>query len=213
MTIKPKKLKPARKPKRKAKLNEKPEFENDPTPERIRHARDQVDAFKTDSGRTVKRLNAILDHMLSRGLIDKPLYEAGWMAYGQYLGSLAPSGTVDTSKERVDGSSSGDPMQRRIDNRRKHDAAMAALAKPHRLAFVVMVENEINVAVFGLEYYGYRDVALARAVSYSILKDALAQLVEHYSGGQMKSEHVGIRAHMSEGGKATNRTDIREKVA
>lgn len=208
MTQKPKK------PARKSRSKQAPEFENDPTPERLRHAGDQIDGFETETRRVVKRVNSILDHMLSRGMIDGPLYQAGMLAYSQWhLGGLAPAGALDPSKERVDGGSSGDPMQRCMDNARKYLAAMASLSMPHRRAFEVLVLHEIHVAVFGLNYYGYRDVASARAVSYSILKDALSQIVEHYSGGKIKIESKGIRAHIDGTARATNRPDIREKVA
>lgn len=203
----------ARKPKRKASVAETSEFENDPTPERLRQARDQVDGFKTDSGRMVKRVNSILDHMLSRGMIDGPLYQAGMAAYNHwYLGGLAPIGAVDLAKERVDGGGNGDPMQRRMDNALKHQIAMASLTGPHKRAFVVLVLNEIHVAVFGREYYGYRRVETASAVAYSMLRDALAGLVKHYSGSHPRTDSPGILAHMDETTRPTNRPDIREKV-
>lgn len=159
---------------------------NQPTRERLVQARGQISNFTTEKGIRTRRLGAILDHMLARGLIDRGLYQAGMTAYNQwYLGGRAPSGLVSILRERVDGSKTGFAPCR-LDTGRQFSKAMAALSTAHRRAFETLVLHEINVVVFGRQFYGYKDLASARAVAYAVLKDALCALEQHYCGGNCK---------------------------
>jgi hypothetical protein len=185
-----------------------PQTENDPTKERVKRAQGIVDDFKTDTGRRVKRLNAILDHMQGHSMIDAHSYNAGKLVFEIFNKSELSLGAVDLSAVRVDGGGDHDPMQRRIDNANKFGEIMRAIGLSHCRAFREMVLHEKPPHQFGFEYYGYKDRASASAVAYSVLKDALHAIDLHVTGGN-RPHNAKTRSHMEEGARPTNRPDER----
>ncbi len=187
-----------------------PQFENDPTPERMARAHGEVHEFKTDSNRRVKRLGSVLDHMLSRGIIDQPQHAAGQLAHKQwYMGGLSPVGAVDLSKIRVDGGGGNDMMGYRLDSVKAFGIAMQAIGQKASRAFREMALHEMSAADYGKKYYGYADRAVATGVAYSMLKDALQSLEIHYTG-TTKKPITNIRSHMEPTAKPSNKPELRK---
>ena len=181
-----------------------PNHENDPTHERIKRAQGVVSDFKTDTGRRTKRLNAILDHMLSHGMIDRHQYAAGMEAYRQWdAAGFNSVGAMDLAKERVDGSSQFDSLQYHLDNAKKFGASMTAIGLTMARAFREMVLHEMAPHEYGFTYYGYKDRASASAVAYSMLKDTLTALDLAYTGGK-RPHNAKTRSHMAPDAKPSN---------
>jgi hypothetical protein len=185
-------------------------FENDPTSHRLNHAGETADSFKTDTGRKVRRLNSLLDFLLSRKSIDGHQYTAGQTAYQQwYHGGLSNARAVDLSQERVDGSPSAS-CDHRLENARKFQKALQALCLPHRRTFLKLICEEMSPHDYGRETYGYNDRAYAIAAAVASLKDTLNSLDDHYNGPRYLSPKPTIRADMMHGARPENRPEMRE---
>ena len=185
-------------------------FENDPTAHRLNHAGETADSFKTDTGRKVRRLNSLLDFLLSRKSIDGHQYTAGQTAYQQwYHGGLSNARAVDLSQERVDGSPSAS-VDHRLENARKFQKALQALCLPHRRTFLKLICEEQDLTTYGQETYAYADKASARAAAIASLRDTLNSLDDHYNGPRYLSPKPTIRADMMHGARPENRPEMRE---
>ena len=187
-------------------------FENDPTPHRVAQSGDTGDTFKTDSGRRVRRLNSVLDLLLSKKSIDGRQYTAGQTAYHQwYIGGLSPPSAVDLSQERVDGSP-GAFSDRRLDNACKFQKAFKSLCMAHRHTFTMLVCHEQDLTTFGQDNYAYSDKASARAAAVASLRDTLNSLDDHYNGPRYLNPSP-IRSQMAPDAKPANRPDARNSGA
>lgn len=187
----------------------KPVFENHPTKERLRQANGIADDFKTDSGRKIKRLGSILDHMLSNGQIHQGQYVAGLQAYHEwYAAGFSPLGAVDLAKVRVDGGSGFDGTQHRMDNAKKFSQAMVAIGLMAARVFRSMVIHEMTALNYGQTYYNHKDRASATSAAYAVLRDALSGLDIHYTGSARPS-NAKTRSSMAAGARPLNRPEER----
>ena len=185
------------------------QFENDPTPERLRHAGGISEDFKTDTSRKCKRLNSIIDHMLGRHMIDAPLYAVAFrMQKMSYDAGFAALGAVDLSRVRVDGGGGFDLQQFRIDNANRFGDAMAAIGPHSSRVFREMVLHEMAAHEFGFRYCGLKDREYASRKAYDLLIVALQALEVHLTGGK-RAAHSPMQSHMVDDGKPSNRPDER----
>lgn len=162
-----------------------------PTPERLRMAGDQVEAFTPDENenwRAVRLLDKhVLESMRSRGAISGDQYNAGMRFFSDwYLAGLSNSGVIDPGRVIVDGGKIDHMNDIKLAALTRHHRAIQALGLivSHVLTCVLLVEEDLES--YGQRVCGQRNPKLARLAAAERLKQSLSAL-DYYYYGQRKT--------------------------
>ena len=157
--------------------------DNEPTPERLRHAGDDVEDFITDTNKRTRRIQDTLDMLASRRKITGDQYTAGRELYDDwYKSGLAASGVVDPARIVVDGGKFEFMTDVAIDALGRFAKAIKHVKDVHAHALTNIVLIGVSLAEYAWKYEGYTDVENAKIAATTRLRAALTELDYFYYG-------------------------------
>jgi len=153
-----------------------------PTPERMAKAGENIEDFETDSGRKTKRIQDVLDMLLSRRVIHADLYSAGRrLRKDWHMSGLSEIGAVDPEKIVVDGGGGEFMSDKKLDAARRWAKAMLSVGKHSKVLLAVVLLDE-PLASYGWRIDGHKDYNRAKLAATTRLKAALEELDYRYHG-------------------------------
>lgn len=161
------------------------DIQADVTAERMKMAGGQVESFVTDTGRRTARMldGSLLDAMMARGRINGDQYAAGSQFHHDwYMGGLASSGVVDTTRERVDGGQHKQASDIKLDALGRFVRALKAIGRHHAEALLALICFEVRRDDYIRGLTGISSAQSANVAAETILLLALSALVDHYMG-------------------------------
>lgn len=173
-----------------------------PTPERLRMAGENVEAFSPDESlhhRAIRMLDGhILHQLASRSVISGDQFNAGTQFFSDwYYSGLAASGVIDPGRVIVDGGDAMRESDRKLAAMTRWKRAVQAVGQIHCTVLTAVVLREEDLAAYGRRRYGQKSAKLARLQATASLIDALTSLDHHYYGqrrtGQRTSHADGYR--------------------
>lgn len=170
-----------------------------PTPERLRKAGRDVEAFTPDESihhRAIRMLDGhVLARLVSRAVITGDQFNAGTQFYGDwYTSGLAASGVIDPGRVIVDG---GDPMResdRKLAAMTRYKRAVQAIGLIHSTVLTDLLLLEQNLEAWGRRWRGYKNRKQAIQCAQDALVFALDALVNHYYGRRHMAPSYGMVA-------------------
>jgi hypothetical protein len=167
-----------------------------PTPERLAKAGEQVEVYTPEQSQNWRAIRlsdeSPLEYLQSRGVITGDQYAAGMRYYGDwYMAGLAYSGTIDPSREHVDGGRVEPWSDRQMDAMTRYNRAMKAIGiLASVLSDVLTNHRPMRLEDYGRLKCGHKNVKLARFAAREQFKLALQALDHHYYGQRRTRPHV-----------------------
>lgn len=158
-----------------------------PTPERLRRAGRDVEAFTPDESlhhHAIRMLDGhVLERLASRKVISGDLYHSGLRFYGDwYFAGLAASGVIDPERVIVDGGQPVHENDRRLAALTRWKRAVVAVGLIHCTVLTSVLLNEESLETYGRRRYGHKARKLAVLAATTTLIDGLTALDHHYYG-------------------------------
>lgn len=158
-----------------------------PTPERLRRAGRDVEAFTPDESlhhHAIRMLDGhVLERLASRKVIGGDLYNSGLRFYSDwYYAGLAASGVIDPSRVVVDGGQPVHESDRRLAALTRWKRAVVAVGLIHCTVLSSVLLNEESLENYGRRRYGHKARKLAILAATTALIDGLTALDHHYHG-------------------------------
>jgi hypothetical protein len=158
-----------------------------PTPERLRKAGENVEAFTPDENvnhRAIRMLDGhVLGYLQKKSVISGDQYNAGIQYYEDwYFGGLAHSGVIDPGRIIVDGGKIDHMSDKQLAALTRYHRALKALCDEHADIMLHCVLREMPVSQYGFAVWGHKNQKLASLAARTRLMDALSALDRHYYG-------------------------------
>jgi hypothetical protein len=166
-----------------------------PTPERLRRAGEDVEAFTAGENIHHQALLMLDGHILQRlskrSVITGDQYEAGTRFYGDwYYSGLAASGVIDPAREVVDGGLIMHESDRKLAAMTAYKRAVQAIGLIHSTVISDLVLFEQPIEAWAAKWFRQKAPKLARAQAHAALIMALTALDHHYYGQRKTKPHV-----------------------
>jgi hypothetical protein len=169
-----------------------------PTPERLKKAGENVEAFTPDRNENWRAIRMLDDHVLerlaSRNVITGDQHAAGIRFYADwYTAGLAASGVIDPGRVIVDGGKMEQVSERKLEAAHRWSHAVRAVGKIHSLVLIDVILLEKSLEEYGHRRYGSASPKIAKRDATVALMDALSSLDLHYYGvrnAKTRASHV-----------------------
>jgi len=173
-----------------------------PTPERLRKAGENVEAFTPDENlhhRAIRLLDGhILARLAARSVITGDQHNAGSQYYSDwYHSGLAASGVIDPAKVIVDGGQRSHESDRKLSAMTRYKRAVIAIGFIHSTVLTDLVLLEKSIEEWSRKWFGQKSPKIAKAQGHAALVLALTALDHHYYG----QRKTGVRAAHMEGSR------------
>lgn len=160
-----------------------------PTPERLRMAGENIEAFNSDIDKhahynTIRMTDeTVLDSMVRRQEITGDQYHSGMAFYRDwYESGMAASGVIDPTKERVDCENSEFMTAHKLDAMARWNLAIRLVGRiPLRPVTEIVLFN-MRFVEYGRRYCRQNNAKLATVAAKSALRLSLDALDYHYHG-------------------------------
>lgn len=156
------------------------------TKERLAKAGEDVEEFKTETGRATVRLldGSILDALISKAEqypINGNQYAAGRQLHSDWdMAGAGKIGAVDTTREAVDGGQAKDMTAKAMDAQGRYRRAIKAVGHTHAHVLFHVVLMEERLELYGQKWCCHQSKKLAKVAAKEALRRALTELAFHY---------------------------------
>lgn len=169
----------------------------EPTPERLRHARNGVDAPQIDqkTARRAPRVVSLVDAMYRQGRLSKHCWDSYRRFEQDHLASqfypsricrygvqaMGQTPVNQLTPEAMDAAEMG--MERRLHAEQKAAAAKSAIGGDPLKALLMAIDENTDLETIGRKLSVYSGKMQCQAAASTLIQVALDRLHQHYEGG------------------------------